>query len=283
MRAPAGMGKLFLNQRFNWNYFTEPVPTLNGRKLYFPRGKVLGGTSAINGMVYMRGHPLDFDHWESLGNAGWGWNSVLPFFKRSEDNERGASEHHATGGPLRVSDPVLRHPSSEAFIEAAVRLGIPRVPDLNGPPHEGVSYQQFNIRDGRRESAYTAFIAPVRHRRNLTVVSGATTLRVVFDGRRATGVEVLQDGARRTIAAAREVIVSAGTTNSPQLLMLSGVGAGDMLQRHQIPVRVDLSGRGPQPAGPLVRYLHPARAAGRVVQRAASWDCASTGREPGTS
>lgn len=237
--APAGVAKLFLHPRFNWNYYTEAVPTLNGRKVYWPRGKVLGGSSAINGMVYSRGHPLDFDHWERLGNEGWGWSSVLPFFKRSEANQRGASEHHHDAGQWQVSDPVLRHPSSDAFIEAAVRNGIPPTDDLNAPPYEGVGYQQFSIRNGRRHTAYDAFIAPVRHRRNLTIATGTQTLKVNFDGRRATGIEVLHRGHRRLIAAEREVILSGGVINSAQLLMLSGIGPGEMLRQHGIPLLVD--------------------------------------------
>ncbi|MFT3721874.1 MAG: GMC family oxidoreductase N-terminal domain-containing protein [Pseudorhodoferax sp.] len=239
IRTPAGMARLFLHQRFNWNYFTEPVPTLNGRKVYWPRGKVLGGSSAINGMVYMRGHPRDYDHWESLGNTGWGWNSVLDYFKRSESNARGASANHGGSGPWRVSDPVLRHPSSEAFIAAAVRTGIPPNGDLNGPPYEGVGYQQFNIHEGRRQTAYDAFIRPVRGRPNLTVLTDTQTLKVCIEGRQATGIEVQHRGQRRTIAAAREVVLSGGVINSPQLLMLSGIGPAAHLHEHGIAVRVD--------------------------------------------
>ena len=248
IRTPAGVARLFLHPRFNWNFFTEPVPTLDGRRVYWPRGKVLGGSSAINGMVYMRGHPLDYDGWERMGNPGWGWASVLPYFKRSEANQRGASEHHGDSGPWHVSDPVLRHPSSDAFIEATARSGIARSNDLNGPPHEGVGYQQFSIRDGRRHTAYEAFIAPVRHRPNLTVASDTQVLRVLFDGRRASGIEVLHGGHRRRIAAAREVVLSGGAINSPQLLMLSGIGPGEQLQRYGIPVFVDAPDVG--------RHLH---------------------------
>jgi choline dehydrogenase len=239
IRTPAGMARLFLHRRFNWNYFTEPVPTLNGRKVYWPRGKVLGGSSAINGMVYMRGHPRDYDHWESLGNAGWGWSGVLDYFKRSESNARGASAHHGGSGPWRVSDPVLRHPSSEAFIAAAVRTGIPPNGDLNGPPYEGVGYQQFNIHEGRRQTAYDAFIRPVRHRPNLAVLTDTQVLKVRIEGRRATGIEVQHKGRRRAIAATREVVLCGGVVNSPQLLMLSGIGPAAQLQAHGIPVRVD--------------------------------------------
>lgn len=242
--APAGIAKLFRHTRLNWNYFTESVPTLNGRKVHWPRGKVLGGCSAINGMVYMRGHPLDFDDWEALGNEGWGWNDVLPYFMRSESNERGASQYHNDKGPWKVSDPVLRHPTSEAFIAAAQRHGIERIADLNGPPFEGVAFQQFSIGDGRRHTAYDAFIRPVLHRRNLRVLTDTLTLKVLFEGRQACGIEVQERGQRRTIRAAREVILSAGAINSPQILMLSGIGPGEMLNRHAIPVLLDAPGVG---------------------------------------
>jgi choline dehydrogenase len=242
--TPAGMAKLFLHKRLNWNYFTEPVPSLGGRQVYWPRGKVLGGSSAINGMVYMRGHPLDFDHWEALGNTGWGWRDVLPYFKRSESNERGASEYHNDGGPWKISDPVLRHPSSEDFIASVTRNGIPRIDDLNAPPYEGVAYQQFSIHNGRRHTLYDAFVKPVQHRSNLTVLTDTTVLKVAFEGRQATGIEVLHRGQRRVIVATREVVLSGGAVNSPQLLMLSGIGPGAKLRALGLPVMVDAEGVG---------------------------------------
>lgn len=228
--TPAGMAKLFMNRRYNWSYFTEPVPGLGDRKVYWPRGKALGGTSAINGMVYMRGHPLDYDHWASLGNAGWGWSDVLPYFLRSESNARGGP-HHGTDGPLTVTDPVLRHPTSDDFVLAASRAGIPRSDDLNAPPYEGVGYQQFTIRDGRRQSSYDAFVAPIRHRPNLVIRTGEQVARILCTDRQATGVEVIDGDRRYVIHAAREVILSAGALNSPQLLMLSGIGDGSRLQQ----------------------------------------------------
>ncbi|MBB5406366.1 choline dehydrogenase [Paraburkholderia sp. WC7.3g] len=244
VKTPAGVGKLFHDSRFNWRYFTEPIRSMQRRKVYWPRGKVLGGTSAINGMVYMRGHPRDFDEWAAKGNPGWSWSEVLPYFLRSESNTRGASPFHGAEGPMCVSDPVLQHPTTDDFVEAAARAGIPRAADLNGPPHEGVGYQQFTIRDGRRHSSYDAFIAPVRHRPNLHVRSGIHVMRIVFEGRDATGVEVLEGGQRRVIHAAREVIVSAGALNSPHLLMLSGIGDGNMLQRFGITTLHHLPGVG---------------------------------------
>jgi choline dehydrogenase len=244
VRTPAGVGKLFLDPRVNWSYFTEPVPTMANRRIYWPRGKVLGGSSSINAMVYLRGHPKDFDHWRSQGAQGWGWDDVLPYFKRLEHNERGGDSWRGTDGPLCISDPVLRHPTSVAFVEAARRTGIPYSEDLNGALHDGVGFLQHNIRNGERHSAWNAYVEPVRDRPNLVVRSGAHVLRVVFEGREATGVEVLEGSHRRVIAATREVIVSAGTLNSPQLLMLSGVGDGSTLQEHGIATLVDLPGVG---------------------------------------
>lgn len=234
VRTPAGVGKLFMNDEINWSYFTEPVPSLADRKIHWPRGKLLGGTSAINGMVYLRGHPKDFDFWGSQGNNGWDWEGVLPYFKRMEHNARGGDAWRGADGPLWISDPVLRHPTSTAFVEAARRVGIPYSRDLNGELHDGVGFVQHNIRNGQRHSAWNAFVEPVLDRPNLQVRSGIHVLRVVFEGNVATGVEVLEDGQRRVISAAREVVVSAGALNSPQVLMLSGVGDGQALHQQGI-------------------------------------------------
>lgn len=242
--TPAGMGKLFLDKRFNWGFSTQEVPTLDGRRVYWPRGKVLGGTSALNGMVYMRGHPADFDHWAALGNEGWGWDDVLPWFRKSECNARGADAFFGGDGPLTVSDPVLRHPATEDFVAAAVKAGIAEIPSLNAPPFEGVAYQQFTIRNGKRHSTKAAFLTPVRHRRNLTVLTGAHVLRILTAGGEAAGVEVLHKGTRRTIAARCEVVLAAGALGSPHLLMLSGVGDGAALGRLGIPVANHLPGVG---------------------------------------
>jgi choline dehydrogenase len=244
IRTPAGMARLFFDEEFNWNYFTEPMAALNDRRMYWPRGKGLGGSSAINGMVYIRGHRRDFDHWSSLGNAGWSYEDVLPYFKRMEHNERGADEYRSVGGPLWISDPAVLHPSSFDFIEAAARLGIPRSTDLNGELHDGVGFIQHNIRRGQRQSAYTAYVRPVRQRPNLTVQTGCHVQRILLDGRQATGVEVIKEGSRRVIGASKEVILSAGALNSPQVLMLSGIGPGAELQRHGIPTLVDCPGVG---------------------------------------
>ncbi|AIO30871.1 GMC oxidoreductase family protein [Burkholderia cenocepacia] len=239
VRMPAGAGKLFMDKRFNWAFDTEPVPTLGGRTVYWPRGKGLGGSSSINGMIYMRGQPGDFDHWAALGNDGWGWADVLPYFIRSETNQRGANDYHGEHGPLHVSDAAIGHPTADDFIAAAEQAGIPRSADLNGPPHEGVAYRQYTIRNGRRHTAYNAFVEPVRHRRNLTVRTGVRVTRVVLEEGEAVGIEVLDRGERRRIAAAREVILSGGALASPHLLMLSGIGDPAALHRHGIVAAVD--------------------------------------------
>jgi choline dehydrogenase len=244
VRTPAGMAKLFFHESLNLNYFTEPMPLLHDRKMYWPRGKTLGGSSAINGMVYIRGHQQDFDTWRSLGNVGWGFEDVLPYFKRMEHNERGEDRYRGVGGPLWISDPTIRHEASADFIEAAVRAGIPRTNDLNGELHDGVGFMQHNIRAGKRHSAYTAYVEPVRSRPNLTVRTAAQVRRIVFEGRKAVGVELVESGASRIVRASREVILSAGALNSPQVLMLSGIGPAAQLQQHGIPPLVDSPGVG---------------------------------------
>jgi choline dehydrogenase len=244
IRTPAGMAKLFKSERYNWRFHTEPVPTLNNRRLYWPRGKTLGGSSAINGMVHCRGNRDDYDHWARLGNPGWGWDDVLPYFKRSERNARGAGPYHGGDGPLTVSDPVLTHPSVVDFVEAARRAGIPRIEDFTGVEHEGAGILQSNIRDGVRQSAYDAFLAPVRNRPNLVVRTGAHVRRVLIEDRQAKGVEVLERGEIVSYQARREVILCGGALASPQLLMLSGIGDGEQLQRHGIQTLLHAPGVG---------------------------------------
>lgn len=244
IRTPAGMAKLFKSERYNWRFHTEPVPTLNNRKLYWPRGKTLGGSSAINGMVHCRGNRDDYDHWASLGNPGWDWDEVLAYFKRSENNQRGVSDYHGGDGPLAVSDPVMTHPSVLDFVEAARRTGIPRIDHFTGTEHEGTGILQSNIRRGVRQSAYDAFIAPVRHRPNLLVRTDVHVRRVLIEGRQATGVEVLERGEIVSYKARKEVILCGGALASPHLLMLSGIGDGDALQSHGIQTLVHLPGVG---------------------------------------
>ncbi|WP_233213833.1 GMC family oxidoreductase [Pollutimonas nitritireducens] len=244
IRTPAGMAKMFKSERYNWRFHTEPVPTLGNRKLYWPRGKALGGSSAINGMVYCRGNRDDYDLWARLGNSGWSWDEVLPYFKRSENNMRGATPYHGGEGPLVVSDPVVKHPSITDFVEAARRTGIPQIDDFTGVEQEGTGILQANIRNGMRQSAYDAFIAPVRHRPNLVVRTGVHVRRVLFKDKEATGVEVLENGQVLAYQARQEVVMSAGALASPQLLMLSGIGDGEALQRHGIQTVMHTPGVG---------------------------------------
>ncbi len=244
VNTPAGMAKLYFHKELNWNYHTDSMPALYNRKMYWPRGKTLGGSSSINGMIFIRGHRKDFDSWRDLGNQGWGYDDLLTYFKQMEHNERGANDYRGAGGPLWVSDPVLKVRSSHDFIEATARLGVPPTEDFNGAVHDGVGFMQHTIRGGRRYSAYTAFVEPVRHRRNLTVLTEAAVQRIVLTGNVATGVEVVVKGERRTFDAAKEVILSAGSLNSPQILMLSGIGPDEELQRHGIKMLVNVPGVG---------------------------------------
>lgn len=244
VRTPAGMAKLYFHKQFNWNYFTEPSPAMRGRRMYWPRGRGLGGSSAINGMVYIRGHQQDFDHWRDLGNPGWSYEEVLPYFKRLEDNVRGADRYRGTGGPLHISEPAVRHPSSADFVRAATRVGIAASDDLNGEVHDGVGFIQHNIRRGKRQSAYTAFVEPVKDRPNLEVRTGCQVLRIVIEHGQAMGIELRERGRPSLVHAAREVVLSAGALNSPQVLMLSGVGPVGELARHGIPVKAASPGVG---------------------------------------
>src|SRR5690606_194393 len=214
-------------------------PRLANRRLFWPRGKVLGGSSAINAMIYVRGHRADYDGWAAMGCEGWGYADVLPYFKRSEDNARGPSAYHGVGGPLRVEDPRDPSPLSRMFVEAAAGIGIGATPDFNGPEQEGAGLYQLNQRGGRRLSAAAAFLAPIRHRPNLTVLTGAHATRVQFEGTRAVGIHYAKDGTEHRAGAEAEVILCGGAINSPQLLMLSGVGPAAALRRLGIRVVAD--------------------------------------------
>jgi choline dehydrogenase len=245
---PSGVGKLIApNNKFNWSYHSEPEPYLGNRTIYVPRGKGLGGSSLINGMAYVRGHPGDYDGWRQMGNRGWGWDDVLPYFKKSQHriagNGAADGEYHATGGLLHVTDP-LHHPASRDFIEAGVRLGLPRNPDYNGAEQEGIGFLQFTIRGGKRHSTSAAFLTDAARRPNLAIATEALVRRIVFDGKRATGVEYARGGETRVETAAREVILCAGAIDSPKILMLSGVGPGAELQAQGIEPVHDLPGVG---------------------------------------
>lgn len=244
IHVPLGYGKLFKDPRFNWLFESEPEPELDGRRVIQPRGKVLGGSSSINGLIYMRGQREDYDHWRQLGNVGWSYDDVLPYFKRAEDQARGADAFHGAGGPLAVADQSEPHPLCDAFIAAAGQVGIPRNDDFNGATQEGAGYFQTTSRRGRRCSTAVGYLRPARRRANLRVVTGALTTAVTFENRRATGVAWREGGAERRARAAGEVILAAGAFGSPQLLQLSGVGPGEHLRAHGIAVIHDAPGVG---------------------------------------
>jgi choline dehydrogenase len=244
LHIPLGFGKLFSDRRFNWCYETEPQQECHNRKVIAPRGRVLGGSSSINGLIYIRGQAEDFNFWRQLGNAGWSFDEVLPYFRKAEDNERGADEFHGVGGPLAVSDLCDRHPLVEAYVEAALQCGYPRNDDFNGSVQEGAGYYQTTMRKGVRSSTAAGYLKQARRRANLKVVSQALATRVVFDGRRATGVEYVVGSEKRRANANGEVIVAGGAFNSPQLLQLSGLGPASLLQSHGITVVADAPGVG---------------------------------------
>jgi choline dehydrogenase len=228
----------------DWAYVTEADSGLGGRSINWPRGKVLGGTSSINGMVYIRGNASDYDNWAELGNVGWSYKDVLPFFCKSEDQVRGASTYHGIGGPLCVTDPPSPHLKSLRFLDAAQELGFPRNPDFNGAQQWGAGLYQRTIKDGTRMSTARAFLHPIRHRENLHLRMNAAVLRITLKGTSATGVTYVQDGVQESAIAGREVIVSAGVIDSPRLLMLSGIGDADQLRDLGISPRVNLPGVG---------------------------------------
>ena len=244
IHVPLGYGKLFKDKTVNWMYQTEPEPGLGGRTVFQPRGKVLGGSSSINGLLYVRGQHEDYDRWRQHGNAGWGFDDVLPYFKKAEDQQRGADDFHGAGGPLPVSDWRQADPLSEAFVQAAAQTGIPVNPDFNGAVQEGAGFFQTTTRRGRRASTAVAYLRPAKGRTNLKVETSALAQRIVFDGRRADAVEYRQGGTLRTARARKEILVSSGAYNSPQLLQLSGVGPAELLRTHGINVVLDAPGVG---------------------------------------
>jgi choline dehydrogenase len=244
IHVPLGYGRLFKEKTVNWMYQTEPEPGLNGRSVFQPRGKVLGGSSSINGLLYVRGQHEDYDRWRQLGNAGWGYDDVLPYFKKAEDQQRGASEYHGAGGPLPVSDWRHADPLSEAFVVAAAEVGIPTNPDFNGATQEGAGFFQTTTRRGRRASTAFSYLRPARGRSNLHIETSALAQRIVFEGRRARSVEYRQNGGLRTARAHKEILVSSGAYNSPQLLQLSGLGPAELLKKHGIEIVLDSPGVG---------------------------------------
>jgi choline dehydrogenase len=244
IHVPIGYGKLFKEKSVNWMYQTEPEPGLGGRQVFQPRGKVLGGSSSINGLLYVRGQHEDYDRWRQRGNVGWGYDDVLPYFKKAENQQRGADDYHGAGGPLSVSDWRHDDPLSEAFVKAAVETGIPFNPDFNGATQEGAGFFQTTTRRGRRASSAYSYLRPAKNRSNLHIETAALAQRILFEGRRATAVEYRHNGNLRTARARKEVLVSSGAYNSPQLLQLSGVGPADLLKIHGIAVVLDSPGVG---------------------------------------
>jgi len=232
------------NPRTDWCFKTEPEPGLNGRALNYPRGRVLGGCSSINGMIYMRGQARDYDQWRQLGNRGWGWDDVLPYFKRSEHYVPGGDDLHGSGGEWRVESPRLSWEILDAFCDAAAEVGIPTVTDFNRGNNEGCGYFEVNQKNGVRWSTAKAFLKPARDRANLTVLTGAQATAIAFEGRRATGLRFRHQGAERQALARREVLLASGAIGSPQLLQLSGVGPGALLREMGIPVVLDHAGVG---------------------------------------
>jgi choline dehydrogenase-like flavoprotein len=245
IHTPAAFGPN-LTSDWDWALFSEPEPGLDFRRNYLPRGRVLGGSSSLNAMIYIRGNRADYDEWAAMGFDGWGYEDVLPYFKRAEDNERGASRYHGVGGPLSVSESRSMHPVVEAWVEAAGQAGIPHNEDLNGATQDGAGRYQVTQRDGRRCSAAVAYLHPAAARGNVDVLTDARVYRILFEGKRAVGVELMRHGALEQVRAEREVIVSAGAYHSPQLLMLSGVGPSEALTPlnmetfHELPVGQNL-------------------------------------------
>jgi choline dehydrogenase-like flavoprotein len=244
IHIPAGFYRNIYNPKVAWHFESEPVPEFNNRRVPLPRGKVLGGSSSINGLIYIRGQKQDFDLWRQLGNTGWSYDDVLPYFRKSEDQERGADDYHGKGGPLAVSDLRTEHPLHDAFVEAAKQAGYPYNPDFNGVEQEGVGPLQLTVRNRRRCSAAAGYLKPALQRANLKVEVRALAHRVLTEGHRAIGVEFSQDGRLRQVRARREVLLAGGAINSPQLLQLSGIGPGALLQQHGIAIVHELPGVG---------------------------------------
>jgi choline dehydrogenase-like flavoprotein len=244
IKIPAAFANQF-HTKLDWDFATEPEPHVDGRSLYIPRGKALGGSSSMNAMLYVRGRPLDYDGWEAQGAPGWGYRDVLPYFIRSEDNARGASEYHGEGGPLRVSEQRSPRALDGRLLEACEAAGIPRIADYNGPEQDGASMFQVTQRNGRRFSAADAFLRPARARPNLEVRTNVTVLGVDLEGGRAVGVRLAKRrGASEVVRAEREVLLSAGAIGSPQLLLLSGIGPAEELRAAGVEPRHDLPGVG---------------------------------------
>ncbi|WP_295315586.1 choline dehydrogenase [Roseobacter sp.] len=245
IHIPVGYFKTIHNPSVDWCYKTEPDPGLNGRSIEWPRGKVLGGSSSLNGLLYVRGQPQDYDRWQQMGNRGWGWDEVLPLFRRAENNERGADEFHGDQGPLSVSNMRIQRPITDAWVAAAQAAGYPFNPDYNGADQEGVGFFQLTSRNGRRCSSAVAYLNPARKRPNLQIITHAQVDKVDITDNRATGVTYRDRSGRQvSIGARKEIVLCGGAINSPQLLMLSGVGEAEQLAEHGIGVKKNLRGVG---------------------------------------
>lgn len=239
IHLPIGYGKTMWSKTYNWCFETDPDPNMNGRRIYWPRGKTLGGSSSINGLIYIRGQREDYDHWAALGNTGWGYDDVLPYFIKSEGNQRGASRYHGANGPLKVSDIGAKHELIEAFISGAQQTGVPRTEDFNGARQEGAGYYQLTTHKGWRCSTANAYLGGARSRANLQVETEAFAAGLILEGTRVVGVKYRQRGVMKTARCNAEVLLSAGSIQSPQLLQLSGIGPRALLEKHGIAVVVD--------------------------------------------
>ncbi len=244
IHIPAGFYRNIYNPKVAWYFETEPVPELHNRRISWPRGKVLGGSSSINGLIYIRGQSQDFDLWRQLGNAGWSYDDVLPYFRKAEDQEHGSNDFHGEGGPLGVSDLRTDHPLHDAFIAGAQEAGYPFNPDFNGAKQEGVGPLQLTVKGRRRSSAAVGYLNPIKSRPNLRIEVRALTHRVLLEGKRAVGIEYSQNGTLHQVKAAKEVLLCGGSINSPQILQLSGIGPGALLQSLGIETKHDLPGVG---------------------------------------
>ncbi len=272
IHIPAGFYRNIFHPKITWQFETEPLAELGGRRMLWPRGKVLGGSSSINGLIYIRGQRQDFDLWRQLGNTGWSYEDVLPYFRRAEHQERGADEHHGIGGPLYVSDLRARHELHDAFIAGAQEAGHKFNPDFNGAEQDGVGPLQVTVRNMRRCSAAVAYLRPAMGRPNLRVEIRALAHRVLFEGKRAVGLEYSQDGIVRRARARREVLLAGGSINSPQLLQLSGIGPGQLLHEHGIAVVHDLPGVGKNLQDHInSRVVYRARRANTLNEVSRSW------------
>ena len=272
IHIPAGFYRNIYHPKITWQFETEPQPELGGRRVPWPRGKVLGGSSSINGLIYIRGQRQDFDLWRQLGNAGWSYDDVLPYFRRAENQEHGANQHHGSGGPLDVSDLRAQHELHDAFIAASEQAGYPRNPDFNGADQDGVGPLQVTVRGMRRCSAAVAYLRPAAKRPNLTVEIRALAHRVLFEGRRAVGLEYAQHGVVHQVRARGEVILAGGSINSPQLLQLSGVGPGELLRGQGIELVHELPGVGENLQDHLnSRIVYRVRNANTLNEISRSW------------